>query len=157
MFAAQLSVAGDAGVLNAAIQRAAHIYGVFPVFGVDAGFEGGQMRLVHRYQPPLLDAGMPSRAVAKMHRALKNSLLDVQFLLIRKQLHGSEVEPFAVANPEAEDQPVGNVDQAFVLDGPVGNRVGQTVIAAGDIRAGIMNVIRRSFGRRTTSREITVA
>ncbi len=100
---------------------------------------------------------MPPATVAETQRAFQNSLPDVQFLLVRKQFDGAKVEPIPVADAKVQYQPVRCIDQAFILDRLVGNSVGQAVIAAGDIGAGIMNAIRRRLRCGTTRGEIAVA
>ena len=64
----------------------------------------------------------------------------VECLSVEQQLGVVDVKPRPAVDPKSQRQPIGQVDQAFVLDDPAGDAIGQRVVDAGRVRPRVMRL-----------------
>ncbi len=67
VLAVKLAIAGNAGILDAAIQRAAHFDVAFPVFGKNARVQARKVWLIHRHEPLLLEPGVSPSHITEVY------------------------------------------------------------------------------------------
>ena len=124
---------------------------------MDEGFQSRQVRLVDGDQASLFNTGMATGPIAKPNRPFQDGLSDIQFLMVGQNLNDIDIEPITVLDAEVERQPIGGIDQIFILDGLAGDVSIKPVVAAGDLGAGVMNAIRLRFRSRSPGRKVTIA
>jgi hypothetical protein len=110
----------------------------------------------HAHEPSLRHAGGPA-ALAEAERAGQHAGAQVEILLVREDLAAPQIEPVAVGRSEREDEPVGQVHEVLVLDGPTGDLGPQPVVDARGVRAGVVHVVGDGLRRRSARGEPAIA
>jgi hypothetical protein len=157
MLAAQLAIALDAGVDDPPIDRGSDLDPARPVLGAERRLDRGEMRRRHVHEPSTGNCRLPALAVAQAHLAHQHALLEVQLLAEGEDLDAAQVEPVPACRTEAQEQPVGQVDEVFVLDHPPGDVGLETVVATGEVGARVVYVVRLGLLGRAARGKITVA
>ena len=90
-----------------------------------------------------------------MHRA-SMPRLQIELLPVGEDPHAAHIEPLAVGDAKLEAKPVRQIDQILVLDRAQADVRAQAVVAAGEIRAGIVDAVRPGPRKCRASREVAV-
>ena len=114
------------------------------------------MHVAHRDQAALLERSASPLVVLEAVCSEQHAAPQIELLAIGQDLDSSGIEPVVIADAKLEREPVGEIDEVLVLDHPAGNIGAHPVVAAGEVGAGIVNVIRPRPGGRPARREIAV-
>jgi hypothetical protein len=87
------------------------------------------------------EAGLAALPVADADVAAQHAGTQVEGLAKGQDFDAAQIEPVAAGRPEAQRQPVRHVDQVFVLDHAAGDLGLEPIVAAGEIGAGIVQVV----------------
>ena len=154
--AREVPVARNPAVLDLTVEPRADLYPARPVLGVDRRLQGGQMAVGHADEPSLGQPRCPPLAIAETQPAVEHAPMQVELLLVVEQLDTGEVEPRSAVDPEAQGQPVGEVDDALVGDGSAGDLGAESVEDAGGVGPRIVDTARARLGSGAAGREVAV-
>jgi hypothetical protein len=87
----------------------------------------------------------------------QDSLPHVQRLVKVKHFRGRDIEPIVPFHSEGQAEPIGPIDEVFVLDHAAGDFTFQPIVSASKVRAGIVSFTRAAFFRGTSSGKVTIA
>lgn len=155
--AAQRLVTGDATVVHPAINGRADLEASRPVHRQEGGLQCRQVRVAHVHETPLGHLRVPPLGVAELQSADQHPAPQVEFLAVVEQIDSGETEPVATFDSERQWQPVGRVHEIFVDDGATGDVRRQPVVHAGDVGAGVVDLVGVRFGGGAPGGEISVA
>ena len=141
VIAAQAPVASDARVGHRPVEPRADLEPPRPVLGDDGGLERRQVRFGHAHQPALPHAGGAAVRIAETERPAQHPGAQVELLQVRQDLDAAQIQPVTARRAEREDQPVGQVHEVLVLDGPAGDLGPQPVVDARGVGAGIVDLV----------------
>ena len=150
-------VAGNAAILDTAIDCGEHLQLARPAERRDRGLQGGDTRVVHRDQPTLRYRRAPALSVAEAEHSGQHATPDVQLQRVFGELDPVDVEPRPTVDTEGERQPVGEVDQVLVLDFPPRHVRGQPVVHAAGVGTRIVGSVGFDLRTSTPGGEHTVA
>ena len=157
MPAVEVAVALDPGVDHPAVQPGADLEGSRPVLGLEGRLQPGQVLVLHADQPALEDHGPPALGVLEAQPAGQRPLAQVQLQAVLQHLGALHVEPVATGQPELERQPVGHVHQVLVLDHAPGDLGRGPVVEAGDVGAGVVDLVSLRLREGAAGHEVPVA
>ena len=113
--------------------------------------------MAHVHDPAAGHRRLAPLTVAHAHPADQHALPEIQLLRIVEDLDAPQVQPVSPFRPEAQRQPVRQVDEVLVLDLAAGEFRHPPIVAAGQIGAGIMHLVGLGLLGRAARREIAVA
>ena len=128
-----------------------------PVLCNQRGLERSDMRLCHRHDASLFNAGVPAVIVLDVERADQHTPTYVELAAFTRHARRGEGREPRIADLEIEAEPIGQVDHALVLDLAPADETDQSVENSGDVRAGVMDAVVVDLGRGTTGPEVAVA
>src|SRR6516165_90184 len=117
----------------------------------------GEVLGVHVHEAPLGEAGFPPLRVAYPQSPQIETVAQIERQPILKDFDATQVEPFSLVYSEGQWQPVGEVDEVLILDGTAIDQRCEPVVATGNIRAGIIQVISACLGGGSAGHEVPVA
>ena len=153
----KLAVALDAVIDDGAVECCAHRKTARPALRRHGHGQSRDMPVLHADEAALFPARGAAAGIAKAQRAQQQPLAQVELLTVVQHLDVVGAEPSAVLDPQHEHQPVRDVDEVLVLDRPAGELGYQTIVAAGKVRAGIVDVVGHAVRRGGTRDEVAVA
>ena len=110
-----------------------------PADSCDDHFQGGEVCRGHGHEPALQQPELPAGAVLQDRLPGQHRPLQVQGAPLAAEREPALGLPGAVADPEVQWQPVGNVDQVLVIGFLVLDHTVQAVVDPGEIAAGIVH------------------
>ena len=131
-----------ARVRDTPVQGRPHAHAPRPVLGRQRELEGADVHVGHRDQASLAQRGPSTLAVLETDGPREKPTLQVELLSVGQQRGGLDVEPVLVADAKIERQPVGKIDEFLVLDRAALDLGQQSIIAAGEVGAGIGGAVR---------------
>ncbi len=155
--AGQFPVPFNAGILHRAVKRRTHVNPARPVLGHDRRLQPAQVLVLHMHEPALGQAGGTARRVPEPDRPGQHAAAQVDLLDVVQEVDIVHPKPGAALDAECHRQPVGQVDDALVLDCLAVNGVAQPVVASGRIRARIVDVAGPRLGGGAPGSEVAVA
>ncbi len=155
--AVEVPVARHTGVGDAAVQGRLHLQ--VHRAGVDRELRAqrGEVRVGHVHQAQLAHDQHAPVADPEVGAALQYARVQMDGLPVVQHLRGVRCEPITAGEPEAQRQPVGEVDHVLVLDLASGDGGGEPVVAARHVGARVVHVVRGALGQRAAGGEVAVA
>ncbi len=144
-------------LLTGAVERREELDGPRPVLGGESRLESCDVPEVHVHEAPLLEGRGPAGGVGEAGGAREDAAVEVQVEPVGEYRDLPQIEPRAVADAECEAQPVGDVDHVLVLDAAPRDLGAQPIETAGDIRPGVVDVVRGGLRGGAPGREVAVA
>nr|WP_052681955.1 hypothetical protein [Saccharothrix sp. ST-888] len=141
--AGQTGVARDAGVGHRAVEGGADLQRAGPVLRHQGGLQRDQVGLRLAGDPALHQPGAAALRVRHQGVPGEHASPQIQFQAL---VRGRAVEPVAALAAEGQRQPVGAVDQVLVVDDAARDAGGDAVVAPGQVRAGVVDAVRRDSG-----------
>ena len=156
MIAGEIAVALNAGVADIPVDDRQEFDGARPVLGPQGCLQRASVWEVHGRDTPLYHRGGAPGRIAEAELAGQFGLPQIQILPVGEQLGRVNVEPIAAVDAELAGQPVRQVDQTLVLDINPGHVIGEAVVQAGGVAAGVVEWAGIGLGGTASGRAITV-
>ena len=115
------------------------------------------MRVGHGDEAALGDPGGPALRVGHPQEPGQHPPAQVQLLAVAEHPVGGQVQPGPALGPEAQGQPVGQVDQVLVLDLAARDPADRPVVDPGGVGAGVVDVGGGGLGGGPAGRDVAVA
>lgn len=155
--AVEVPVARHPGVGDAAVEGRLHLQVDRAALGGELGAQGGEVGVGHVYQPQLAYGQHAFPVEAEAGEPFQDARVQVHGLAVVEHLCGVGCEPVTAGGPEAQRQPVGEVDHVLVLDLAPRDGGDEPVVAAGHVGARVVHVVRGALGQRAAGGEVAVA
>ena len=154
----EFAVPLDTPIDDASIEGRADGDPTRPVDGAEGHLEGGEVRPVEADEAAPRHERLSPRVVPHVDVVVEFARADPEFVPVRQDLNGIQIEEVSVFDAERERKPVREVDQILVLDGASADLGRQAVVAAVDVRARVVDIIVRVRPRgRAPRAEVPVA
>ncbi len=115
------------------------------------------MRVGHADETALFHPRHSPGFVSYPQCSVQHRLAKVELLAVVEDLDALQVEPRVTTDPEVHCQPVGEVDDALVLDRTASEPRLAAVVQAGDVGAGIVDAVGNGLRRRTAGSEVAIS
>src|ERR1039457_7112492 len=115
------------------------------------------MFMFHVHEPALGQPGAPACRVPEPGHPEQDAASQVELLPVLQYLDLGQAEPGPALDPEGQRQPVGQVNDALVLDSPAVNGVTEPVVAASTVGARVMDVVGARLGCCPARGQVAIA
>ncbi len=141
MLVAETAVSGDIGVPYPPVQAGAHLQAARPVLGDEGRVESSEVGVRHGHDPTLRDRRPAALPVGDPEVPSEDAPAEVEFLHVVGDRHRVDVAPVPAVDPDCQRLPVGQVDDALVLDVMAVDVGGEPVENAGSVGTRIVHLV----------------
>ena len=157
MAVGECGVLGNIGVRDSGVDPGSHLDASVPAVRGECRFECPKVPAGHRHEPPLGHSHATAGGVDEDQVAGQQSAAEVELTPRVGGVEAVSRPPVAALGADIEFQPVGCIDQLFILDGPALERRCEPVVDPGEVGAGIVDTVVRVFGISAARSQIAVA
>ena len=157
----EVAVASHPGVGHVPVEGGQDLELTIEPFGDKCRLQGAEVDAGHRDQASLGDSEATAVLIDEPGDAAQHALAQIELDPMLSHFGTVFVDPgpglTSDDDPEPQHQPVGDVDDALVLDGATLHDRAQPVVQAGHIGAGVVHVAGPRFRKGTSGGEVAVA